>query len=137
MDGKASFKKRKSLNDCILKGPKLLNELILVVTNFRKYRVAIAGDIKEMFLQIGLFPEDSKYHRFVFNFPGQDLMLVLEALAHVFGNRGSPVVAVFIIKWIAYTMRHECPLAAAVILDGSIVDDCMGSVPDPEMAKQL
>ena len=137
MDGKASFNNKKSLNDCILKGPKLLNELTVVVTNFRKHRVAVAGDVKEMFLQIGLFPEDSKFHRFIFTFPHEDLYIVLESIVHVFGNRGSPVVVIFIIKWTAYKMRKECPLAAAVILDGSIVDDCMGSVPTVEQAQEL
>ena len=137
MDGKASFKGKRSLNDCILKGPKLLNELILVLTNFRKHKVAVAGDIKEMFLQVGLYPEDSKFHRFLFTFPGTLQIIILEALVHVFGNRGSPVVVVFVIKCVAYAMRHECPLAAQVILDGSIVDDCMGSVPTEEEAKEL
>ena len=139
MDGKAKFGQSKSLNDCILKGPKILNELVLVLTNFRKYKVAVAGDVKEMFLQVKLYEEDARYHRYVYTFEGMldDQWVIIEATVHQFGNRGSPVTVVFVIKWKAYTMRYECPLAAQVILDGSIVDDCMGSQPTEELAQEL
>ena len=89
MNGKASFGGNPSLNDCILKGPKLLNDLCKVLLRFRKFKIAVSGDIKEMFLQVLLFAEDSKYHRIIYTFPGTNETIIIEAIVHMFGNRGS------------------------------------------------
>ena len=51
VDAKARFN-NKSLNDGILPGPKLINDLVNVLLRFRHRPVAIAGDVSEMFLQI-------------------------------------------------------------------------------------
>lgn len=55
----------KSLNDVIQSGPKLQREIVDVLTRFRRAPVALSGDISEMFLQVGIREEDSKYHRFL------------------------------------------------------------------------
>ncbi|GBP47839.1 hypothetical protein EVAR_43530_1 [Eumeta japonica] len=41
-----------SLNENLLTGPDLLQSLPAVLMKFRQHRVAVAADIKEMFLQI-------------------------------------------------------------------------------------
>jgi hypothetical protein len=55
----------KSLNDCILPGPKLQREIVDVLTRFRRAPVALSADISEMFLQVGLQEKDRPYHRFL------------------------------------------------------------------------
>ena len=137
MNGKAAFNGNPSLNDYIHKGPKLINDLVKVLLRFRRYKIAVTGDIKEMFLRVLLSEGDARFHRILYSFSNSDQLLILEALVHMFGNCGSPAVVIFVIKWKAYAMRHICPLAAAAILDGSIVDDCMESVQDQDQASRL
>src|SRR5258705_504412 len=48
----------KSLNDFLLKGPELLNPLPAVLMRFREKKIAITGDIKEMFHEVKLRKED-------------------------------------------------------------------------------
>ena len=53
-----------SLNDVLLQGPDLSNNLVGVLCRFRKERIAIQGDIKSMFLQVRV----SKHHRDLLRF---------------------------------------------------------------------
>ena len=50
------------LNDNIHQGPKLQHDLFNVLLRFRKYPIAFVCDIAEMYLQIGVAPEDRSYH---------------------------------------------------------------------------
>ena len=56
-----------SLNDTINPGPKLITELFDVIRRFRRYPVAISGDVSEMFMQIMLDPEDRQYYRIIWD----------------------------------------------------------------------
>ncbi|XP_036343427.1 uncharacterized protein LOC118752650 [Rhagoletis pomonella] len=47
-----------SLNDVLLKGPVLLASVIGVVMRFRERRIAVTGDIREIFLQVKVRQED-------------------------------------------------------------------------------
>ena len=136
MNGKAQFQ-GKSLNDCIVKGPKLLNGLVDVLVRFRRFRIALSGDVKEMFLQVAMPEDDQRYHRFFYTLLGEDYPSILQALVHQFGNRGSPVTVIFVIKWAAWCHIHKYPLAAETVLDSSLVDDCLDSVRSTEEGQEL
>ena len=136
MNGKSEYKGT-SLNDCVLKGPKVINELVNVLLRFRRYRVAVSGDVREMFLQVHLAAEDAKFHRIVFSFRREGDTCILEARVHLFGNRGSPTIVIFVIKWAATLFQTTHPLGAETILDSSLVDDCMDSVKTEDDARQL
>ena len=127
MNARASFGGQVSLNDCILPGPKLINDLAEVLWNFRRFRFALSGDVQEMFLRIRMPAQDVVYHRFFFTPLGFDGVIEYEALVHLFGNRGSPAVAIFTVKYHAWKLRAKYPLGAEMVLHYSIVDDCMCS----------
>ena len=53
------------LNDILLQGPDLTNELLGVLLRFRKERIALVADIKEMFLQVRIPEKDRGAFRFL------------------------------------------------------------------------
>ena len=63
-DASAKFK-GVSLNDIVFQGPKLQNDLFAVLLRLCRELVAVMCDIKEMYLQIKLQPEDQPYHCFL------------------------------------------------------------------------
>ena len=70
MNGKAVFGPDKvSLNDCIARGPKLLNDLVEVLMKFRQQPIGLSCDIKEMFLNVYMPPQDWDWHRFFYTYP--------------------------------------------------------------------
>ena len=54
-----------SLNDAIHPGPKLLRNLVDVLTRFRHHPIGVICDVSEMYLQVSLAEADRRYHRFL------------------------------------------------------------------------
>ena len=54
-----------SLNKQILQGPDNTNNLVGVITRFRKHAVAVVGDLRAMFLQVNVDPADQCSLRFL------------------------------------------------------------------------
>ena len=53
------------LNDVLLQGPDMTNDLIAVLCRFRKESVAIACDVKKMFYQFHVNEDHRNYLRFL------------------------------------------------------------------------
>ena len=59
-----------SLNHCLESGPPLNPLLVEVLVRFRRWKVALTGDISKAFLQINVRKEDRDVHRFLWNING-------------------------------------------------------------------
>ena len=127
-----------SLNDIVLQGPKLQSDLFAVLLRFRRDPVALMCDIKEMYLQIKLKPEDQPYHRFLWrNLETDREPDVFEFDRVVFGVNSSPFQAQFVAQEHARKHQSVFPLAAETVLKSTYMDDSMDSVPDVKTAVEL
>ncbi|XP_065078929.1 uncharacterized protein LOC135701909 [Ochlerotatus camptorhynchus] len=59
-DGSASTDSGYSLNDALLKGPLIQDELLSLLLRFRKYEVALVGDVEKMYRQPAVTEKRSK-----------------------------------------------------------------------------
>lgn len=64
-DGSAKVKDNSSLNECLYRGPLMLEELTGLLIRFREHNVAIVSDVEKAFLQVGLQPNDRDVTRFL------------------------------------------------------------------------
>ena len=112
-----------------------MNDLSKVLLRFRRFEYAIQADVSMMFLQVELHPRDRKFHRFLWR--EKSRLVVYEFLRHLFGNTGSPAVAIFCIKQTARLFKSELPSAAEMVLQSSIVDDMLDSRPTLQQASDL
>ena len=55
-----------SLNDLLFRGPMFIAALADILMRFREYEYAITGDIKSMFFQIRIAPQDRDMLRIIF-----------------------------------------------------------------------
>lgn len=53
-----AMKMAPSLNNCLLTGPNLNPDLLIVLTRFRQHQIAFMGDTEKAFLQISLAERD-------------------------------------------------------------------------------
>jgi hypothetical protein len=127
MDGKVE------LNKYVLAGPNLLNDVVDVLMRFRSGLVAYSGDVKQMFLKILLTPEDRPYHCFLWRDPSGQIQ-VHQFQVHVFGNAGSPFVAVFVVKEHAQKYKQQYPHAVEALVHSTLIDDVLDSADTVEDA---
>ncbi|XP_062581093.1 uncharacterized protein LOC134242906 [Saccostrea cucullata] len=86
-----------SLNDSLMKGPDLSNNLQGVLMRFRLEKYAVMADVEQMFHNFRVKRDHRDYLRFLWH-PNHDLKAPLEEFrmtVHVFGNSPSPSVATF------------------------------------------
>ena len=85
------------LNEQVCQGPNLMNSLIGVLLRFRENKIAIQGDIKGMFLQVKVPPEQRDVLRFLWWRNGEIAGPIdtYRMTTHLFGGVWSPSCAAY------------------------------------------
>lgn len=117
-----------SLNDHLLRGPDLLQSLPGVLMRFRQHRVAVSADIKEMFMQVKVRPEDRDALRYLWRGSRRDEKPPEEyrMTSLIFGATCSPAIAIFVKNINANSEQWRADARSAVIRS-HYVDDFIHS----------
>ncbi|KAH8298679.1 hypothetical protein KR018_002640, partial [Drosophila ironensis] len=110
------------------KGPQHFKPLPAVLFHFREGAVGVCGDIREMFHQIKIRPEDRVSQRFLWR-DGNDHKEpdVYEMDVMTFGAACSPSAAQYVKTVNAKQFEHTDPRAVKAIIDHHYVDDYVDS----------
>ena len=93
-DSAAAFN-GKCLNDALITGPKLLNDLPTVLVKFREGAIAVTSDREAMFSRIRMTKQDARYHRFLWKPPGSEKIITYQMDRVTFGNCCSSFFAIY------------------------------------------
>ncbi|XP_069109451.1 uncharacterized protein [Argopecten irradians] len=127
-----------SLNQSLLSGPNLTNELLGILLRFRKDEVAFAADIEQMFYSFLVREDHRDFLRFFWyrdNDPSRDI-IEYRMRAHVFGNSPSPAVANFGLKK-SVEGQNVDQAVKELVNRNFYVDDALASVPKEDEAISL
>ena len=130
-----------SLNNCLLSGPDLLQNLAGVLIRFREEKVASMADIEEMFHRVLIREEDQPALRFYWR--DMDVSRppdVYQMGVAIFGAKCSPAIANFVLHKAADDSLEKNPdftEAAETIKRNFYMDDMAKSVPDVASAVAL
>ena len=119
-----------SLNNQLLQGPDLTNNLLSILLRFRQYPIALVADIEGMFNQVKVPPEDSDALRFLWR-EDSDLERLSEfqMTTHIFGATDSPSCANVCLKRAAGHRKQRFSDEAVSAVDKDFyVDDFVKSV---------
>lgn len=128
-----------SLNDKLLQGPDLINNLVGILVRFRQDPVALIADIEAMFHQVRVTPEDCDALRFLWsdgdlNKPPEEYKM----LVHIFGAKSSPCCANKALKQTADDNETKYGKSVAdVVRRNFYVDDLLKSTVTVEQAIDL
>lgn len=123
-----------SLNDHLLTGPDLYNSLLYILLNFRIKKYAFTADIREMFLQVRIRPEDCHAQRLLWR--GMDRHRepdVYEINVVFFGSSCGPCLAQEAKNRNALEFKESHPEAVSDIVELHYMDDYLGgadSIPE-------
>ena len=114
-----------SLNDKLLQGPDLTNNLFGVLSRFRENEVGVLADIQKMFYQVKVPSSQTDFLR-LFWLNSDNEISQYRLKVHVFGATSSPSVANFALKQAATDFANDVQVEAE-IKNNFYVDDHAGS----------
>ena len=95
-----------SLNQCLEKGPNLIELLPTILNRFREYAIGVVSDIKKAFLQIAIDKEDCNFLRFLWVLNNE--IIVFRHLRLVFGLACSPFILAAVLALHFYSCLNKC-----------------------------
>lgn len=123
-----------SLNDILLVGPTIQDELFSIILRFRQHRIVVCADVEKMYRMIGV---NSKYWPLQCIFwrsnPDEDLC-VYNLTTVTYGTSSAPYLAVRCLEQLAQENRDKFPKAATAISHDFYVDDFISGTNSPKEA---
>ena len=126
-----------SLNQALLSGPKLQQDIVSVLLRFRLGKVALTADVKQMFRQIWIDKSQRDYQRVVWRFSEEEPIADYRLTTVTFGISPSPYLAIRCLLQLAEESTADYPLAARALQTALYVDDIVISVDSEEEARAL
>ncbi|XP_048865547.1 uncharacterized protein LOC125739453 isoform X1 [Brienomyrus brachyistius] len=127
-----------NLNDLLLPGPTLTSSLLGVLLRFREHSVAFSSDIKGMFHQVRLLPEDKPLLRFLWRDLQKELPPnIYEWQVLPFGTTCSPCCATFALQKHVFDHSQPGEDLQIAVERCFYVDNCLKSLPSKDIAKHL
>ena len=124
-DASETTRDGKSLNNQLLPGPPIFNDLVEIMIRFRSRPIGIVGDIRGMFLAIGL-ADGQDSHRFLWRDLDPNKQVQIYRLRSVtFGVTDSPFKSCYIVRKHATDHQREYPLAYEAVKSDTYVDDTL------------
>lgn len=119
-----------SLNDLLMVGPTIQQELYLLLLRFRLYRYAITADVTKMYRQVLVNSNDRKYQYILWR-PSPDLDLRTYQLNTVtYGTASAPYLAIRSLHYLADQYIDKYPIGATAIKSSFYVDDLLCGADD-------
>ena len=130
-----------NLNEEMHAGPPLQSDLVHILLRFCMEPVAIVADISEMFLQVGLRPDDRKYTRFLWRKDNNSEPEVFEFNRLVFGMKASPYLATRALRQTAEDFsssdRDDSIDIPTLVNKAFYVDDLLHATQDESQAVEI
>lgn len=126
-----------ALNDLLLVGPKMQDDLFNILCRFRLNRIAFTADIAKMYRQIDLTEEQQDYHRILWKNQQTNEIEEYRLTTVTYGTSSVPFVAVEVIRHHATLRQIEFPEACEIIKSDSYMDDVTSGCDDLESAVRL
>ena len=136
-DASAKGQNGKSLNDHLEKGPNYINSLPNVLIAWRFDQVAYSGDMRKMFNQVRIHPDDQVFHRFLWRTNESEQPRVYQWVRLNFGDKPAPDIAAAAIKTLAKASEAQHSEGAKELCTHVYVDDIGGSRENEARCKKV
>lgn len=138
-DASARVKDQRSLNECMYKGPSMLEDMTKLLIKFRTGKVGITADVEKAFLQIGIQESDRDVTRFLWlkdieKDASEDNIMHLRFCRVPFGIISSPFLLTATIRHHLSKKNHEL---VSKIADRCYVDNLVTTASSSSAAYKL
>ncbi|XP_036145656.1 uncharacterized protein LOC118646575 [Monomorium pharaonis] len=127
-DGSAKTSSGVSLNDSLMVGAALQDNIIDIILRFRLHAVAITADLKKMYRQVLINKLDRDYQRILWRFSTNEPIQEFRLNTVTYGLACAPFVAIRCVRQLASEAVNEFREASQVLLNDLYVDDILTGV---------
>lgn len=113
-----------SLNDVLLDGPKVQDDLFNIILRFRLPTYVFSGDIEKMYRQIQVIPKHRCYQRILFRYSPEKPIETYELATVTYGTKSAAYLATAALNQLAHDEGENYPLAKEA-MKNFYVDDVM------------
>jgi hypothetical protein len=136
-DASAKLSTGISLNDAMMVGPTLQDNLTEIITRFRCHPIAFTADIAKMYRQINLTEEDKKMHHIFWREDPSEPVREYKLNTVTYGTASAPYLAVRVLQQLAQDEQESLPLASSIAQSDLYVDDLMSGAESDNEAFQI
>ncbi|VEN55472.1 unnamed protein product [Callosobruchus maculatus] len=133
-DASAKTTNGKSLNDVLLAGPKLQNDIVSILLSFRLYLYVFTADIRQMYRQILVEESHTSYQTILWRPNGDEPIRKYQLKTVTYGVTSSPFLAIRTLLQLCRDEGERFPLAVNILENFCYVDDAIGVANSKEIA---
>ena len=135
-DGSCRSSNGLTLNDTLLVGPTIQQDLYSIVLRFRTYQVAFTADIAKIYHQVRFHEDDRKLQQILWRSPEEPLK-TSELLTVTYGTASATYLATCCLQQLAEDESKDFSLAPAALTNNFYVDDALCGANTTEDALRL
>ncbi|XP_065356116.1 uncharacterized protein LOC135950508 [Calliphora vicina] len=124
-DASAHTSTNKSLNEILMVGPTIQQELIIAILCFRFHKFAMSADICKMYRQFLVHEEDRNFQLVLWRDNGNSPLDLYQLNTVTYGTSAAPFLAIRSLSFIADTYKQEFPIGSHVLKQDFYVDDLL------------
>ncbi|XP_075212764.1 uncharacterized protein LOC142319405 [Lycorma delicatula] len=129
-EGSAKTSTGTSLNDILMAGPTVQQDLFSIMVRFRTHAVAFTADIEKMYRQIKIHPDDCSLQRILWRDSPTDQIQCYELQTVTYGTASAPLLATRSLQNLAGEEKHTYPTTARILCRDFYVDDLVSGAND-------
>ena len=114
-----------SLNDSLMVGPSIQEDLVSIITRFRCFRYALTADIEQMYWKIRVASEDCLYQKILWRNSPQEPIQIYSLNTVTFGTACAPFLSIRTLHQITHDERELFPNASAILERDFYMDDLL------------
>ncbi|XP_046800970.1 uncharacterized protein LOC124421481 [Lucilia cuprina] len=124
-DGSARTTSNHSLNDILMVGPTIQQDLVTTLFSFRLNRFALTADISKMYRQFLVDERDRKFQLVLWRSNSKDKLCVFQLNTVTYGLSAAPFLAIRSLFFIADQHSSTFPIGSKVLREDLYVDDVL------------
>lgn len=136
-DGTAQPSDGSSLNEGLMVGPSLLQNITNLIVRWRQHKICLIGDIKQMYRQILVSKEDVDYQRIVWRNTLDEPIVEKRLLTVTYGTACAPYLAIRTLHQLAEDEKANFPELVSVVKSDFYMDDLLTGASDESEAIKL
>ncbi|XP_055542804.1 uncharacterized protein LOC129728392 [Wyeomyia smithii] len=126
-----------SLNDSLLVGPVVQQDLLSLIMRFRTHAVALVADVEKMYRQVLVHSNDQPLQRILWRSNPNEPIATYELQTVTYGTASAPYLATKTLKQLSIDEKQQFPNAAEPVAEDFYVDDFLSGAADAQTARVI